>query len=508
MRPSSLVSFIGRLRRLVEPSAGGLEDAELLERVAAQRDEAAFEVLLWRYGPLVLRVCRRTLRREQDVEDAFQATFLTLARKAGSIARREALGGWLHQVAYRIGLRARARAERDGILDQERVERAAAPIAHDADGEWREVLDKEVQRLPNRYRTPFILYYLEGKTHAEAARLLACAPGTIASRLAWARERLRARLTASGLTFPAALGSLFVPAEGDAASLAALIATALRTGRLLTTGPLPGAEAIPAHVTAWSKGVVRAMFLSKVQVVATLVLASVLIGAGGVLWQRVKAGGDEPGLSNEPAAVATAQSQQKPKIASPSPEPKAAGGLDVKQLQEDLVNAEDECRDVEEEWERRIADFREQLRKNEQERLRLKTPIALDVRRKSRALELAESRLANLTQAMDQTDSGDGRWVRLQKNAQEAKKQLERLSDELLKSELKSAELDEHLGRETLEIGSMERQRALEVRRARRRVEAIEQKLQPAAGDRVRELERKVDALTRAVEDLRRSLRR
>ena len=117
MRPSSLVSFIGRLRRLVEPSAGRLDDGELLERFATRGDEPSFEVLVWRYGPLVLGVCRRILRREQDVEDAFQATFLTLARKAGSIARREALGGWLHQVAYRIGLRARARAERSGILD-------------------------------------------------------------------------------------------------------------------------------------------------------------------------------------------------------------------------------------------------------------------------------------------------------------------------------------------------------------------------------------------------------
>jgi RNA polymerase sigma factor (sigma-70 family) len=507
MRPSSLVSFIGRLRRLVEPSAGRLDDGELLERFATRGDEPSFEVLVWRYGPLVLGVCRRILRREQDVEDAFQATFLTLARKAGSIARREALGGWLHQVAYRIGLRARARAERSGILDQELIEAAAAPTDHQRDGEWREVLDQEVQRLPRRYRTPFILCYLEGKTHAEAARLLACPPGTIASRLAWARERLRARLTASGLTFPAALACLIVPPEAEAASLAVLIATALRTARLITSRTLPGAEAIPAHVTAWSKGVIRAMIMSKVQVVATLVLASVLIGAGGVLWQRVKAGGDEPRRSDEPAAVAAAQSQQKPKIASPPLEPKAANGFDVKQMQEDLAKAEDECRVVEEVWDRRIADYREELRKNEKERLLLKIPMSFDVRRKSRALELAESRLANLTQAMDQTDSKDGRWDRLQKNAQEAKKQVEQLSDELLKSELKSA-LDEHIGRETLHIESMERQRVLEVRRARRRVEAIEQQLRPVAGDGARELERKVDALTRAVEDLRKSLRR
>src|SRR5438552_1478354 len=238
MGPSSLASFIGRLRRLVEPRCGGLDDAELLKRFTAERDEAAFEVLLWRYGPLVLGVCRRMLRREQDVEDAFQATFLTLIRKAGSIARREALGSWLHLVAYRIGLRARAKARCDGITNQERVESAVAPAEPDAGGEWRELLDQEVQRLPRRYRQPFVLCYLEGKTHAEAARLLACPPGTIASRLAWARERLRERLTARGLTVPAALACLVVSAETQAASLAVLIATALRTARMVTTGTL------------------------------------------------------------------------------------------------------------------------------------------------------------------------------------------------------------------------------------------------------------------------------
>src|SRR5215467_8331987 len=108
MGPSSLASFIGRLRRLVEPRGGGLDDAELLERFATKRDEAAFEVLLWRYGPMVLGVCRRLLRRTQDIEDAFQAVFLVLVRKAGTLRRSEALAGWLYRIAYRIALRVRA----------------------------------------------------------------------------------------------------------------------------------------------------------------------------------------------------------------------------------------------------------------------------------------------------------------------------------------------------------------------------------------------------------------
>src|SRR5262249_9769769 len=143
------------------------------------------------------------------------------------------------------------------------------------------------------------------------------------SRLAWARERLRARLTARGFTLPAALAGLIVTTEAEAASLPVLIAAALRTARILTTGALTGTGTIPAHVTAWSKGVVRAMFLSKIQMMATLVLASVLVGAGGsALWQRVQGGEGEAVSSDEPTAQANAQPQQKPKVSRPPAEPK------------------------------------------------------------------------------------------------------------------------------------------------------------------------------------------
>jgi RNA polymerase sigma factor (sigma-70 family) len=462
---------------------------------------------------MVLGVCRRMLRREQDVEDAFQATFLTLVRRAGCIARREALGCWLHQVAYRIGLRARIQAGRGGLTDQECIESAAAPTDHEHAEEWRELLDEEVQRLPRRYRLPFVLCYIEGKTHAEAAQLLACPPGTIASRLAWARDRLRARLTARGITLPATLVCLAVSAESQAASMAALIATALRTARVFTTGTLTGSPTIPAHVTTWSKGVVRAMFLSKIQILGAFVLASVLVGAGGsVLWQRVQADGNDTVTSDEPPVQASVQPPQKPKVSRPPTDSKPTAAQEVELLQIELGKAEADYQQIEANWDLRIADIRRELWEQETKYRQKKARLAFEAKRTSKALEMAESRYERLTHAMDEAGKTDGRVGEWQKRQQEAQKQAEQLGAKLLEYELELAAGDEPSDRRKLHLGSLERQRAMEVGRARKRIEAIERKLHSAAGrdpaDHLQELGRKLDALTQAVEDLRKALRR
>src|SRR4051794_32578669 len=112
MSTNPLSGLLRDLQRVVHAESGGLTDTELLHRFVATRDEAAFEVLVWRYGPMVLGLCRRLLRHEQDAEDAFQATFLTLARKANAIGKRESVGSWLYKVAYHLALRARANARR------------------------------------------------------------------------------------------------------------------------------------------------------------------------------------------------------------------------------------------------------------------------------------------------------------------------------------------------------------------------------------------------------------
>jgi RNA polymerase sigma-70 factor (ECF subfamily) len=181
-------------------------DEELLGRFATSGEEAAFAELVRRYGPMVLGVCRRVLTAEHDAEDSFQATFLVLARRAGAIHKREAVGSWLYGVAYRIAARARADAAR-----RRKHEGQVSPVAGPDPFEemaWRElrpVLDEELARLPAKYRNPLVLCYLQGLTNTEAARELGWTKGTVSGRLARARDMLRSRLARRGLALTSAV---------------------------------------------------------------------------------------------------------------------------------------------------------------------------------------------------------------------------------------------------------------------------------------------------------------
>ena len=196
MTPGTLSEVLRCLRQLADAQgARELTDGELLERFTARRDEVAFAALMRRHGPMIWGVCRRVLRDAHLAEDAFQATFLVLVRKACTIARGASLAYWLYEVAYRTALRAKLSAARR----RERERQATAMTDTDplTDAQWEELrplLDGELHRLPEKYREPFVLCYLQGKTHAEAARLLGWAKGTVSGRLARARELLRDRL--------------------------------------------------------------------------------------------------------------------------------------------------------------------------------------------------------------------------------------------------------------------------------------------------------------------------
>src|SRR5262245_57299558 len=186
---ANLARLVRQVRRQVDP-AGETKDALLLARWIDHADQAAFELLLWRHGPMVWDTCRRVLRHDQDAEDAFQACFLALARKASSIRQFPSLASWLYRVAHRAALSARTRpghAESRSDLDE------VACIRPDQ-GELRLCLDEEIERLPQRYREPFVLCYLQGLTTDEAAEVLGCPRGTVGTRVAWARRRLRDRL--------------------------------------------------------------------------------------------------------------------------------------------------------------------------------------------------------------------------------------------------------------------------------------------------------------------------
>jgi RNA polymerase sigma factor (sigma-70 family) len=266
------------VRRIAGMAGADVGDADLLSRFLDRRDEVAFELLLWRHGTMVWQVCRDVARDSHAAEDAFQATFLALVRKSAAIRSRDSLGAWLYQVAYRAALKARR-----GGRETSGVNLSTAPAElpdESALRELRPIVHEEVQRLPAKYRTPIILCYLEGLTHEEAARELSWPKGTVASRVARARELLRKRLTRRGITLAvtlAALGS--VPASASALVPAPLIQTALRAGTLLASGQSPAGVVSP-YVIALNEGVLRTMFWTKVKITAAVVCALCLLGGG------------------------------------------------------------------------------------------------------------------------------------------------------------------------------------------------------------------------------------
>jgi RNA polymerase sigma factor (sigma-70 family) len=286
MADESLRILVRRLRRATEPGGdAALSDAQLLERFVARRDDAAFELLVWRHGAMVLNLCRRLLRQEQDAEDAFQATFLVLARKARSIGKRQACASWLHKVAYRVALAARAeaaaRAARECPCPDE-LPAAEAPN----DAVWRDlrpVLDEEVSRLPEKYRAVFVLCCLEGRTGAEAAEQLRCPEGTVLSRLSRARERLRRRLLGRGVCLSAGLLAAVVAAKGQAAEVTAgLVGTTSKAALAVAAGKAVAAVTT-ARAARLTEGVLRAMFVSKLKLAVGLVLTMGLVGIGAGL---------------------------------------------------------------------------------------------------------------------------------------------------------------------------------------------------------------------------------
>jgi RNA polymerase sigma factor (sigma-70 family) len=307
------------LRRMVSlPCAGGLSDAELLQQFVAKRDEAAFEVLVWRHGPKVLGVCRHVLRHEQDAEDAFQATFLVLVRKAGSIGKRQAVGSWLSRVAYRVALRAKVEGDKRAVRETKTPELAAS--VRPPDLLWRDlrpILDEEVNRLPAKYRAPFILCYVDGKTNEEAAQELGCPKGTVLSRLAWARERLRTRLTRRGLTLSAGLLAAALTTNAAEAGIpTALVESTLKAALLVAAGKSV-AEAASESIAALTKGALQTMLWNKIKILTVGVLTVAAFAFGGVLALQVV--GARP-VSCQPGSMPEAKGEPPSKE---EPPPKA-----------------------------------------------------------------------------------------------------------------------------------------------------------------------------------------
>jgi RNA polymerase sigma factor (sigma-70 family) len=269
---------------------GGLTDAQLLERFTGHRDETAelaFRALVERHGPMVHRVCRAVLRDADDADDAFQATFLVLVRRAGLLWVHDSLGPWLQQVAYRTASCARSAAARRRQYERNAAEmsaRATNKVEHDDLGE---AIHQEVARLPERYRNAVVLCLLEGLTPEQAAAHLKCPVGTVHSRLARGRERLRSGLTRRGLAVPAGLFAVGSAWNGATAAMpSALTDSTVRAARQFLLGKV-AAGAVPASVSALAGMMLRTMLMARITaILATLLTLGVLALGAGVLARQ------------------------------------------------------------------------------------------------------------------------------------------------------------------------------------------------------------------------------
>jgi RNA polymerase sigma factor (sigma-70 family) len=282
MPDEPLGMIIRRMLRMVSGrQSSGLTDGDLLQRFLQAQDEAAFETLLWRHGAMVLQTCRRLLPRAQDAEDAFQATFLVLCRKARSIRRGDSVGGWLYRVAYRIARSARLRlAGSTTVAQGTEVLPAPEPRSELAAQELRSVLDEELNHLPEKYRTPLVLHYLEGRTVEQTAAELGWAPGTVSGRLARAKDLLHRRLTRRGLTLTTASVAGVLTQEATAAVSPALIHTTVKTALLFGAGVASG------QAGRLAKDALRNLFPTrlKIAVGALLMAGAIALGTGAILY--------------------------------------------------------------------------------------------------------------------------------------------------------------------------------------------------------------------------------
>jgi RNA polymerase sigma factor (sigma-70 family) len=271
-------------------SLAGLADWQLLDRFSATRDGQAFEALVSRHGPMVMGACRRMLSNASDAEDAFQATFLVLLRRASSLGQSDSLGPWLHGVAVKVSQQARGSAVRRGRRERPGLfVDVPAPDSISEDPELRQILDQEIDRLPSRYRLPVVLCYLEGQTHEQAARSLQWPLGTVKGRLARARSLLESRLTRRGVACATALTALAAGSTAQAAASGPLVQVLCRTAA--EVGPKTVlASVVPTSIARLVQGVLSTMIVQKLRLIAVAAAVSglFLTGAGVLARQQGK----------------------------------------------------------------------------------------------------------------------------------------------------------------------------------------------------------------------------
>jgi RNA polymerase sigma factor (sigma-70 family) len=290
--------FVRRALDQMRLAEGGLTDGQLLTRFLDGRDDAAFTALVRRHGAMVLGVCRRLLGHADDAEDAFQATFLILARKGASVGKREAVSSFLYGVAYRVALRARARANRRGAIERQVADMPHPAVMPPETEDWRPVLDRELNCLPEKYKAVLVVCDLECKPRREAARQLGLLEGTLASRLATARRMLAKRLTKCGLALS---GGALATAITDTAEAAVVPATLVKaTVKAATLVAAGQAAAVATPAVHLMNEVLKAMLMTKLKFHVAGAMLAVLLSAIGFAYQQATAQAPPPQSGDRP----------------------------------------------------------------------------------------------------------------------------------------------------------------------------------------------------------------
>jgi RNA polymerase sigma factor (sigma-70 family) len=277
---------------LLAREAKGLMDGQLVECFVRHGEPAAVEALVRRHAAMVWGVCRRLLGDHHDAEDAFQATFLVLVRKAASVKPREMVGNWLYGVARQTALKARtARTKRRKREGPQTIMPDPAVMAQDSWDDLQPLLDQELARLPDKYRAAIVLCELEGKSRQEAALSLGCPEGTVASRLARARALLAKRLAGRGMVMPGAALATVLSPNGHTCVPSSLLASTIKVVMLTATGKM-GIGLVSGSVAALTEGVITAMFLHKLKTLTILFVLVGMLGLGGAYTLQARARAD------------------------------------------------------------------------------------------------------------------------------------------------------------------------------------------------------------------------
>ncbi len=309
-------------------------DDQLLERFLIQRDEQAFAVLVHRHGPMVMGVCRRVLHHSQDAEDAFQATFLVLVRKAGSIVHREKVSSWLYGVAHRTALEARTIRARRKVKEAQVPTRRDASIEDENRRELQAEIDRHLCALPEKYRLPILLCDLQGKTQQEAAKQLGWPEGTVSGRLFRGRQMLAKRLSSQGVTVTAVTLPVLLSQQtwSAAVPISLTLATVKAASACLSQSTLTASD-VSFQVLNLVEGVIRAMWMKRIKtVVASIVFLALLATFVGAFAVKMLAGSPvTPTFPNQPPSQAKNPSLEKKPVTADEW---------FQQMEAKLVNAE------------------------------------------------------------------------------------------------------------------------------------------------------------------------